>query len=51
MSANIPETKLVSELLKPTGFNCPENLEGKTLTYTPNASFPMGSTRIYKVLV
>lgn len=30
MSASIPETKLVSELLKPTGFNCPENLEGKT---------------------
>lgn len=30
MSANIPETKLVSELLKPTGFNCPEDLTGKT---------------------
>lgn len=32
MSANIPETKLVSELLKPTGFNCPSDLEGKTFT-------------------
>lgn len=32
MSANIPETKLVSELLKPTGFNCPADLEGKTFT-------------------
>ena len=30
MSANIPETKLVSELLKPTGFNCPEQWQGKT---------------------
>ena len=30
MSANIPETKLISELLKPTGFNCPEDLTGKT---------------------
>ena len=32
MSANIPETKLVSELLKPTGFNCPEDLTGKTFS-------------------
>lgn len=32
MSANIPDTKLVSELLKPTGFNCPADLEGKTFT-------------------
>lgn len=30
MSANIPDTKLVSELLKPTGYICPENLEDKT---------------------
>jgi len=30
MSVNIPDTKLVSELLKPTGYICPENLEGKT---------------------
>lgn len=30
MSATIPDTKLVSELLKPTGYICPENLEGKT---------------------
>lgn len=30
MSANIPDTKLVSELLKPTGFNCPEGLKDKT---------------------
>lgn len=31
MSANIPETKLVSELLKPTGFNCPEQWQDKTV--------------------
>lgn len=28
MSARIPDTLLVSEVLKPTGFDCPENLEG-----------------------
>ena len=30
MSATIPSTKLVSDLLKPTGFDCPEDLKGKT---------------------
>lgn len=30
MSATIPSTKLVSDLLKSTGFNCPEDLKGKT---------------------
>ena len=28
MSARIPDTLLVSEILKPTGFDCPEDLEG-----------------------
>lgn len=28
MSAQIPDTLLVSEVLKPTGFDCPEDLEG-----------------------
>lgn len=28
MSARIPDTLLVSEVLKPTGFDCPEDLEG-----------------------
>lgn len=30
MSAQIPETMLLSELLKPTGYDCPEELMGKT---------------------
>ena len=38
MSANIPETKLVSELLKPTGFNCPEDLTGKTFAEATSGS-------------
>ena len=28
MSARIPDTLLVSEVLKPTGFDCPGDLEG-----------------------
>lgn len=32
MSATIPETMLLSDLLKPTGYDCPENLQGKTFT-------------------
>lgn len=30
MSAQMPDTLLMSEILKPTGFDCPENLEGVT---------------------
>ena len=30
MSANIPETMPLSDLLKSTGYNCPEELQGKT---------------------
>lgn len=30
MSATIPETALMSDLLKPTGFDCPAKLQGKT---------------------
>lgn len=30
MSATIPETALLSDLLKSTGYDCPENLQGKT---------------------
>ena len=32
MSATIPETALVSDLLKPTGFDCPDDLRGKTFS-------------------
>ena len=30
MSAKIPETMLLSDLLKQTGYDCPERLQGKT---------------------
>lgn len=30
MSATIPSNKQLDDLLKPTGFDCPENLKGKT---------------------
>ena len=30
MSANIPNGMLLSDLLKATGYDCPENLQGKT---------------------
>lgn len=30
MSATIPENMLLSDLLKATGYNCPESLKGKT---------------------
>lgn len=30
MSAQIPETMLLSDLLKPTGYDCPEDLQGRT---------------------
>ena len=30
MSAQIPETMLLSDLLKPTGYDCPEEFQGKT---------------------
>lgn len=30
MSARIPDTMLLSDLLKPTGYDCPEELQGKT---------------------
>lgn len=31
MSAQIPETMLLSDLLKSTGYDCPEELQGKTV--------------------
>ena len=32
MSAQIPDTMPLSDLLKPTGYDCPESLQGKTFT-------------------
>lgn len=34
MRATIPETMLLSDLLKPTGYDCPQDLQGKTFDQT-----------------
>lgn len=36
MSAQIPETMLLSDLLKVTGYDCPEELQGKTFAEIVN---------------
>lgn len=38
MSAQIPDTLLVSEVLKPTGFDCPEDLVGVTFNEATSGS-------------
>lgn len=38
MSARIPETMLLSDLLKPTGYDCPEDLQGKTFEEATSGS-------------
>ena len=40
MSATIPETALMSDLLKPTGFNCPAKLQGKTFAESTAGDTP-----------
>lgn len=38
MSATIPETMLLSDLLKPTGYDCPQDLQGKTFDQSTSGS-------------
>ena len=38
MSANIPSTMPMSDLLKSTGYNCPEELQGKTFEEATSGS-------------
>lgn len=40
MSAQIPDTLLVSEILKPTGFDCPAKLQGKTFSEATAGDVP-----------
>ena len=40
MSAQIPDTLLVSEILKPTGFDCPTKLQGKTFAEATAGDIP-----------
>ena len=44
MSATIPSNKQLDDLLKPTGFDCPENLKGKTFSEATS-----GGITIYEV--
>lgn len=41
MSATIPETALMSDLLKPTGFDCPAKLQGKTFAESTAGDTPV----------
>lgn len=38
MSATIPSNKQLDDLLKPTGFDCPESLKGKTFSEATSGS-------------
>lgn len=40
MSATIPERALLSDLLKPTGYDCPEALAGKTFAEATAGDLP-----------
>ena len=44
MSAQIPETKTLKDLLKPTGFDCPEELQDKTFTEATSGGGGSGIT-------
>lgn len=44
MSATIPSNVQLNDLLKPTGFDCPENLKGKTFSEATS-----GGITIYEV--
>lgn len=44
MSASIPETMLLSDLLKPTGFDCPADLEGVTFNEATSGGGDSGIT-------
>lgn len=45
MSATIPSNKQLDDLLKPTGFDCPENLKGKTFAEATSGGGGGGRTR------
>lgn len=44
MSAKIPETMLLSDLLKPTGYDCPAELQGKTFDQATSGGGSSGIT-------
>lgn len=50
MSAQIPETMLLSDLLKPTGYDCPEDLQGKTFAEATSGGDAKISTNTAKTI-
>ena len=50
MSAQIPETMLLSDLLKPTGYDCPEDLRGKTFNEATTGGDAKISTNTAKTI-
>lgn len=50
MSAQIPETMLLSDLLKPTGYDCPEELQGKTFAEATTGGDAKISTNTAKTI-
>ena len=50
MSAQIPETMLLSDLLKPTGYDCPEDLQGKTFAEATTGGDAKISTNTEKTI-
>ena len=50
MSANIPSTMPMSDLLKSTGYNCPEELQGKTFDEATSGSDTKISTNTDKTI-
>lgn len=50
MSAQIPETMLLSDLLKPTGYDCPIDLQGKTFAEATSGGDSKISTNTEKTI-
>ena len=50
MSAQIPETMLLSDLLKPTGYDCPEDLQGRTFAEATSGGDAKISTNTAKTI-
>lgn len=50
MSARIPETMLLSDLLKATGYDCPEDLQGKTFAEATSGGDTKISTNTEKTI-
>lgn len=50
MSAQIPETMLLSDLLKPTGYDCPADLQGKTFAEATSGGDSKISTNTEKTI-